>query len=63
MADKISADKIPLTVHLPAGLAKRLQVVAAAQNRPAPAVVIDLLERYLPRPQSGDLKKGKIPYT
>jgi hypothetical protein len=63
MADKTAAETMPLTVHLSADLAKRLQAAAAAQKRPAAAVVIDLLERFLPRSQPGEPKKGKIPYT
>jgi len=63
MADKNATDSVPLTVHLPVELARRLQAAAASKNRPASAVVIELLERSLPRSASGPPKKSKIPYT
>ena len=63
MADKTADDKVPFTVHLPVDLAKRLQAAAKSRNRPAAAVVIDLLDRSLPRPQPDGPKKSKIPYT
>jgi hypothetical protein len=63
MADKNATDSVPLTVHLPVDLAQRLQAAAAARNRPASALVIDLLERSLPRSQPDKPQKGKIPYT
>jgi hypothetical protein len=44
-----------------ADIAKRLAAAAAAQKRPAEDLVVDMLDRSLPRLQSSG--KGKIPYT
>jgi hypothetical protein len=63
MAEKIPADKVPLTVQLSPELAKRLQAAAVAHKRLAATVVIELLERHLPRPASGEQGKVKIPYS
>jgi hypothetical protein len=63
MADKSPADKIPLTVNLPADLARRLKSAAEAHKRAAADLVIELLDRHLPRPSSAAGPKGKIPYA
>jgi hypothetical protein len=60
MAEHGPADKIPLTIQLPPDLARRLKAASEAVKRPATEVVIDLLDRHLPRPSA---QKGKIPYT
>jgi predicted transcriptional regulator len=62
MADKTPTGKIPLTIYLPEELARRLQAAATAQNRNAADLVVNLLERYLPR-KTEETKKGKIPYA
>jgi len=51
-----------LTIYLPEELAKRLQVAATAQSRNAADLVLDVLDRYLPR-KTEETKKGKIPYA
>ncbi|MGA2620615.1 MAG: hypothetical protein ABSF26_23580 [Thermoguttaceae bacterium] len=63
MAEQAPKDKIPLTIYLSAGVAKRLSMAAEAQRRAAADLVADLLERHLPRPPSGEAKKGTIPYA
>jgi hypothetical protein len=63
MSDKTPADKIPLLIHLPAELALRLQSAADTQKRPVAELVVELLNRHLPRPQTGGGMKGKIPYS
>jgi len=63
MPAKGPGEKIPLTIYLTEELARRLQQAAASRNRPAAEVAADLLDRYLPRVQSGEAKKGKIPYA
>jgi len=63
MAEKSTEGKIPLTVHLPGDIAKRLTLAADAQKRPAADLVVELLSRHLPRFDSGESKKGKIPYA
>ncbi len=63
MPAKGPGEKIALTIHLPEELALRLNQAAAARKLPAAAVVADLLDRSLPRLQSGEPKKGKIPYA
>ncbi len=57
------SEKIALTIYLPEELALRLSQAAAARKLPSAEVVADLLDRYLPRLQSGEPKKGKIPYA
>lgn len=63
MAEKSIPEKLPLTIYLSADLAKRLMAAAEAQKRPATDLAADLLDRNLPRLQTGEPKKGKIPYT
>ena len=63
MSDTAASGGIPLTVYLSADLAKRLQAAATAKKCPAGAVVIDLLQRYLPRVQGDGAKPGNIPYA
>jgi predicted HicB family RNase H-like nuclease len=62
MTEPGNKNKFPLTLHMNADLAKRLAVAAEAQKRSAEDLVINLLERNLPRLQTGE-SKGKIPYT
>jgi hypothetical protein len=62
MAEKSPGGKIPLTIHLPEELARRLHAAAVAQNRKADEQVLDLLDRYLPR-KPDEKKPGKIPYS
>jgi len=61
MQEQSNKGKFPLTIYMDADIAKRLAVAAEAQKRPAEDIVIDTLDRTLPRLQSGG--KGKIPYT
>jgi hypothetical protein len=63
MPEKPLADKIVLTLHLPADVAQRLKWASEAQKRPAAELAADLLDRYLPRTPPGGPKKGTIPYT
>ena len=56
------SDKIPLTLHLSADVARRLQLAAERQRRPAADLAADLLDQYLPRAPTGEQKKGDIPY-
>ena len=62
MPEQDTKGKFPLTIHLDADLAKRLAVAAEAQKRQAEALVINILDRNLPRLDSG-AGKNKIPYT
>jgi plasmid stability protein len=57
------SEKFPLTLHLPAELAKRLSVAAAAQHRSAADLVLELLRRHLPPLPADGTKKSPIPYT
>ena len=61
MPDPNTKGKFPLTIHMDADIAKRLAVAAEAQKRPAEDLIVDMLDRSLPRLQ--DSSKGKIPYT
>ena len=61
MAEQNTKGKFPLTIYMDAEIAKRLAAASAAQKRPAEDLVIDMLDRSLPRLQTGS--KGKIPYT
>jgi len=61
MPAKSPGEKIPLTIHLPGSVAQRLELAAANQRRAAADVVVALLEKYLPRLDSG--KKKQIPYA
>ncbi|MGO8689482.1 MAG: hypothetical protein ACLQLG_07600 [Thermoguttaceae bacterium] len=62
MAEKSTADKYPLTIYLPADVAKRLMAVAETQKRTPADLAADLLDRNLPQLQPGGTK-GKIPYV
>jgi len=62
MADKSIGEKIPLTLHLSADVARRLKSAAEVRKQNAADLAVDLLDRYLPRLQTGESKKGKIPY-
>ena len=59
MPEPSTKGKFPLTICMDADLAKRLAVAAEAQKRPAEDLVIDMLDRSLPRLQSSG--QGKIP--
>ena len=61
MAEQNTKGKFPLTIYMDAEIAKRLAAASAAQKRPAEDLVIDMMDRSLPRLQTGS--KGKIPYT
>ena len=63
MAEPSASRKIPLTLQLSADVAARLQAVAELQKRSAADLAVDLLDRNLPRLQTGESKKKKIPYT
>jgi len=64
MAEKYADGKTRFTLHLTEGLAKRLQLAAASQNRAASDVVAELLDRHLPHPEARQTKKkGGIPYA
>ena len=63
MTQQNASDKVPLTLQLSADVAKRLMVAAQTQKRPAADLAADLLDRYLPRLQTGGSKKGSIPYS
>jgi hypothetical protein len=51
-----------LTIYLSADMAARLNRAAEAQKRSAVDLAADLLDRHLPRPQTG-VPKGIIPYS
>ncbi len=62
MPEPNTKGKFPLTIYMDAELAKRLAVAAESQKRPPEDLVIDMLDRSLPRLQTGS-SKGNIPYT
>ena len=62
MPEQNTKGKFPLTIYMDADIAKRLAAAAAAQKRPAEDLVTDMLDRSLPRLQTGS-SKGNIPYT
>jgi hypothetical protein len=62
MAEPNPNQRLPLTLQLSPDIARRLMQAAEAQQRPAADLVLDLLDRHLPRAAAGE-KKGKIPYT
>ncbi|MGO9112094.1 MAG: hypothetical protein ACLP9L_22950 [Thermoguttaceae bacterium] len=62
MPEQDTKGKFPLTIYMDADLAKRVAVAAEAQKRSAADLVVNILDRNLPRLQ-GDSGKGKIPYT
>jgi len=63
MAEKSADESVPLTLHLSEDLAERLKLAALNQRRAAADVAVALLEKHLPRLQSPETKKKKIPYT
>ena len=63
MTQPNTGEKIALTVHLSADVAKRLKAAAEAQKRSAADLAADLLDRYLPRLQTAGPQKGSIPYS
>jgi hypothetical protein len=63
MTESAESGRIPLTLYLSASLAQRLKMAAETQKRPAAELVVELLDRHLPRPQTGGPKKGSIPYS
>jgi hypothetical protein len=63
MTQPIPGDRISLTVYLSPDVAKRLKAAAEAQKRAAADLVADLLDRHLPRPQTGGQPKSSIPYS
>jgi hypothetical protein len=62
MPEQDTKGKFPLTIYMDADLAKRLAVAAEAQKRAAADLVVNILDRSLPRLQGGSSKE-KIPYT
>jgi hypothetical protein len=62
MSEQRPTAKIPLTIHLSADVAIRLKLAAEAQKRSAVDLAAELLDRHLPRPQTGGPKKS-IPYS
>ena len=62
MPEQNIKDKFPLTIYMDAEIAKRLAVAAEAQKREAAELVVNILDRILPRLQTGSGKE-KIPYT
>ncbi|MBN2217023.1 MAG: hypothetical protein JW719_06575 [Pirellulales bacterium] len=62
MAEPRPTDKISLTIHLSADVARRLKTASETQKRLAVDIVADLLDRHLPRPRA-DGPKNKIPYA
>ena len=60
MAKENTGDKEALTIHLPELVAKRLKLAATRANRPAAEVVVDILDRNLPRLED---PKKRAPYT
>ena len=62
MPEQDTKGKFPLTIYMDAELAKRLAVAAEAQMRSAAELVTNILDRSLPRLQTG-ASKGKIPNT
>lgn len=63
MAQQNTGEKVPLTIYLSADVARRLQLAAETRKRAAADAAAELLDRYLPRPQTGESKKGSIPYA
>jgi len=61
MTAKTPDAKIRLTIHLPESVAARLELAAKNQRQAAADVVVALLEKYLPRLDTG--KKKQIPYA
>lgn len=62
MAEPSAGEKIPLNLSLSPELARRLMLAAESQKRTPASLVAILLDRHLPRLQTGE-SKNKIPYT
>ena len=62
MTQPSSSEKISLTLHLSADVARRLQLAAEVKKRTAADVAAELLDRHLPHAPSGE-QKGNIPYA
>ena len=62
MMTEKSPETSRLTIELPEDVAERLRQVAAARKRAPSEVAVELLDRYLPRTQTGG-KQGSIPYA
>jgi hypothetical protein len=60
MAPEKAEEKIPLTIYLSGPLALRLKLAATKAKRPASEVVVEILQRTLPRP---DDPSKHVPYT
>jgi len=63
MSEQRAGDKIPLTIHLTADVAVRLQLAAETRKRSPVDLAAELLDRHLPRPQTGGPKNVNIPYS
>jgi hypothetical protein len=63
MATTSEPGKVPLTIHLTAELARRLQLESETRKRSPADLIIELLSRHLPNPGPKGPNKGKIPYT
>ena len=63
MEEQNTSGGIPVTLHLSAELAARLERAANAQKRAAADVAVALLDRHLPRPSTAGPKQGSIPYS
>jgi hypothetical protein len=60
MANENAGGKEALVIYLPAIVAQRLNLAATRSNRSAAEVVVDLLDRNLPRLED---PKKRVPYT
>jgi predicted DNA-binding protein len=63
MPERNSDQENRLIIDLPEDLAKRLKLAATRQNRSAARVVVELLDRHLPRVEVHDPRKKNIPYS
>ena len=62
MSEQRPTEKIPVTIYLSADVAGRLKLAAEAQKRSAADLAAELLDRHLPRSQTGG-PKSNIPYS
>lgn len=62
MDEKPLPEKVSLTIHLSADVAKRLMATAEARKRSAADLAAELLDNNLPRLRADQSPKGKIPY-
>ncbi len=58
MSEQRPTEKIPLTIYLSADVAGRLKLAAEARKRSAVDLAAELLDRHLPRPQTGGSKQS-----